>query len=130
MSVKKTASVETTVIMDASGADLLRPLMHAKSVKPELVANGVVIGECVGIAAEGCVPLVTYPGQPGTSALPARSVIDIDAPHIGRQVVLMLEAGDPSKPLIMGVLRVGDERTLPEVPGQVDVDADGRRLVV
>jgi hypothetical protein len=42
----------------------------------------------------------------------------------------MFEGGDPFSPIVMGVLRDGDGWPLPEQPGQVEVDADGERLIV
>ncbi len=124
---------ETLIIAEEqTGADLLRPLVEAQSTKtPQSVApTGVVIGELVGMKDEGRTPLVTYSGQPGSAALSARSVIDLYGPHIGSKVVLMFEGGDSIKPIVMGVLREGEGWPLAEQPGQVEVDADGQRLIV
>lgn len=124
---------ETLVIAEPqTGADLLRPLVEAQSTKtPQPTApTGVVIGELVGMKNEGRVPLVIYAGQPGSAALTARSVVDLYGPHIGSKVVLMFEAGDSRKPIVMGVLREGEGWPLAEQPGQVEVDADGQRLIV
>jgi hypothetical protein len=74
--------------------------------------------------------LVIYPGQPGTAALRARTVTDLHGAHIGRPVVLMFEGGDPSRPIVMGVIRGADGWLLTDVPAQVEVDADGERMVV
>lgn len=133
MSARDLIEVEEVVAADEqSGADVLRPLMVAGSTKaPQTVPQvGVVIGELIGMTNEGRRPLVLYPGQPGTDALFARTVVDLHGPHIGRQVVLTFEAGDPAKPIVMGVLREGDGWPLAEQPGQVEVDADGERLIV
>jgi Domain of unknown function (DUF6484) len=93
--------------------------------------TGVLIGELIGIANEGRTPLVLFPGQTGSAAIVARSTIDLHGPHIGRKVVLMFEGGDTMKPIVMGVLRDGDEGwPIEEKPGQVQVDADGQRLIV
>lgn len=71
-----------------------------------------------------------YPGQPGSAALPARTVIDLHGAHIDREVVLLFEAGDPRKPIIVGVLRHDESQPLAAQPGMVEVDADGARLVI
>ncbi len=71
-----------------------------------------------------------YPGQPGTAALHARATIDLHGAHIGRQVVIMFEAKDLTKPIIMGVLREGEGWPLEQRPDQVEVDVDGERMVV
>jgi uncharacterized protein (DUF2345 family) len=44
-------------------------------------------------------------------------------------VVLQFEGGDPSLPIVMGVLRQTDNQPL-EASGNVQVDADGVRMVV
>ena len=115
------------------GANLLRPLIEAAlpaaSEKPALI-SGVVIGELIAIAEAGRTPLIVYPGQPGTVALGARSVVDLHGAHVGKSVVLMFEAGDPSRPVIMGVLREGEGWPLDDRPGQVEVDVDGERMIV
>lgn len=121
---------------EESGTDLLRPLMEAAPLKmqspePRQDAQaGVMVGELIGITDEGRVPLVLYPGQPGTAALRARTVVDLHGPHIGHGVVLMFEGGDPAHPIIMGVLREGAGWPLTEPPGQVQVEADGERMTV
>jgi hypothetical protein len=92
--------------------------------------HGVVIGELIGMTDQGRTPLVLYPGQPGSAALAAQATVDLHGAHIGRQVVLMFNNGDPQRPIIMGWLRQGDDLPLAEQPGQAEVDADGERLIV
>ena len=124
---------ETLAIVEPqTGADLLRPLVEAQPTKtPQPIAPaGVVIGELVGIKDEGRTPLVIYAEQPGSAALSARSVVDLYGPHIGSKVVLMFEGGDAKRPIVMGVLREGEGWPLAEQPGQVEVDADGHRLIL
>ena len=115
-----------------SGTDLLRPLIEAQGTRSAAPASisGVVIGELIAIAGEGKTPLVLYPEQPGTAALSARTVVDLHGTHIGKQVVLMFDGGDPARPIVMGVLREGEGWPLEDRPGQVEVDADGERLIV
>jgi|SRR4051794_31573212 len=90
----------------------------------------ISIGQIVGFKDNGATPLVIYPGQPGTAAIAARSIIDLHGEHIGHDVAIMFESGNPMHPIVMGCVR--SERTwrMPEPPGQVEVDADGERLVV
>ena len=123
---------EARAVDEESGGELLRLLKEAGSAKAPQTAQqvGVVIGELIGMTNEGRTPLVLYPGQPGTAALFARTVVDLHGPHIGREVVLMFEVGDPAKPIVMGVLREGEGWPLDEKPNQVEVDADGERMMV
>jgi hypothetical protein len=115
-----------------SGTDLLRPLMAAASTNPHAaqLPGAVVIGELIGIGDGGRTPLVLFPGQHGSAALAARTVIDLHGAHIGCNVVLMFEAADPGRPIVMGVLREGGGWPLDDAPGQVEVDVDGERLIV
>ena len=115
-----------------SGRDLEQVLAE---VPPESVAapapiQGVVVGELIGFRDEGRTPLVVYPGQPGGAALASRATLDLHGAHIGRQVVLMFEGGDPQRPIVIGCLCREEAWPLPEAPGQVEVDADGERLIV
>jgi Domain of unknown function (DUF6484) len=103
---------------------------QATSASPSSSAVAVAIGELVGIGGDGRVPLVIYPGQPDSSALAARSAVDLHGVHIGGKVVLVFEDANPSKPIVMGVLREGKGWPLDEQPGQVEVDADGERMIV
>ena len=113
-----------------SGADLLRPLIGAQAEYPSPASTGgIVVGELIALKDDGRTPLVRYPRQPGTAALAARSVVDLYGAHIGRQVVLMFEEGNSAWPIVIGVLREG-AAPLGQSPGQVEVDADGERLVV
>lgn len=123
---------EARAVEEESGGEFLRLLKEAGSAKAPQTAQqvGVVIGQLIGMTNEGRTPLVLYPGQPGTAALFARTVVDLHGPHIGRQVVLMFEAGDPAKPIVLGVLREGEGWPLDEKPNQVEVDADGERMTV
>jgi len=112
--------------------DPLESLMSGREATntASLSANGVVTGELIGIADEGRTLLVTYPGQRGTGAITARSIVDLHGAHIGRQVVLMFEGGDLVKPIIMGVLRDAQTSALDARPGHVELDVDGERMTV
>lgn len=90
----------------------------------------VVTGELVAITEDGSTPLVVFAGQRGTAAVRARTVVDLHGPHIGQAVVLMFEGGDPGRPIVMGVLRGAAGWPLSDAPGQVQVDADGERMIV
>ncbi|HKB12303.1 MAG TPA: DUF6484 domain-containing protein, partial [Vicinamibacterales bacterium] len=63
--------------------------------------QGVVIGTLVGFADNGATPLVTFAGQPGPAAVAARTTVDVYGPHIGRDVVLTFESGDPARPIVV-----------------------------
>jgi uncharacterized protein DUF6484 len=102
-----------------------RPAVEAPKI------NGVVIATLIGFADEDRSPLVVYPDQRGTAAIAARTTIDLFGSHIGSQVVLMFENGDPGRPIVIGRLR--DTNHVPKQQGNrviVDVEADGERTIV
>ncbi len=86
-------------------------------------------GRLVGFVPDGHVPLVTYPGQPVLEAVRSRATLDLDSTHIGSEVVLVFDEGDPLRPIILGCLTRQDTSSL-EAPRNVEIDADGRRLVI
>lgn len=92
--------------------------------------SGVVIGELLALTDDGLTPLVRFPGQHGERAFAARSSVDLQGPHIGAPVVLMFERGDPGLPIVLGVLRGAAGWPQADKPAQVDVDADGQRMIV
>lgn len=117
--------------------DLLSPLLQQgpTSVAAPTPAHsgpihGVIVGELLALADNGSTPLVRFEGQVGDGAVRARSTVDLHGPHIGQPVVLMFEGGDPARPIVMGVVRHAAGWPLPDPPAQVDVDADGQRLIV
>lgn len=115
------------------GGSPLRPLIEgtAEPSAPHTTPlNGVVIAELIAIRDGGRTPLIVCPGQPGAEALAARSVVDLHGEHIGKQVVVLFEAGYPARPIVMGVLRDREGWPLADRPGTVEVDAGGERLIV
>jgi hypothetical protein len=96
---------------------------------PELLP-GVRVGVLVGIMEDGRVPLVVFPGQRGTAAIPARATVDIHGGHIGSELVLVFEDGDACRPIVVGCLSQGSGWPTGAQSSQVEINADGQRLVV
>jgi hypothetical protein len=127
---------ETPISVGQSDAAVEEPferLLGARTVPDEPsrhVIQGAVVGRLVGFLDNGETPLVTYTGQPVSRALAARSTLDLHGAHIGREAVLLFEDGDPCRPLIVGCLHPPSGQSLFEPPGQIEVDQDGRRMIV
>jgi len=130
--MKKQNRVEgRTAAAALDGKELLSALLAGPvaSAAPHRIF-GVIVGELVGMSDEGRTPLVVYPGQPGSAAIAARSVVDLHGAHIGKPVVLVFEGGASGVPIVLGVIRAADAWPLDQKPGQVEVEADGERLTV
>ncbi len=108
-------------------ADLLAPLLGNPAAAQ---LPGAVIGELVALSDGGVTPLVRFPGQAGEGAVQARSTVDLHGRHVGAAVVLMFEAGDARRPIVLGVLQGQLGWPADERPAQVDINADGQRLIV
>lgn len=91
-----------------------------------------MIGELIALREGSGHAIVTYPGRPGNAALLAKSCVDLRARHIGAQIVLAFDNGDPLLPIVVGVVRCdgGWPLTLPPGRMHLDVDVDGERLCV
>jgi hypothetical protein len=92
--------------------------------------TGVRIGTLVGISGDDLTPLVVFSGQQGSAAVAARATVDLHGNHVGREVVIMFEDGDPQLPILIGFLM--PNHGVPSVfpPGHIEVEADGARLQV
>ena len=109
----------------APDADESRETPHTECV-PKF--DAVRIGSIVGFIEEGSTPLVVFPGQSSGAAVAARSILDLCGEHLGRNVVLAFADGDSQQPIVIGCLQ--KDLGFAEKPGQVEIDADGERMVV
>jgi uncharacterized protein DUF6484 len=97
---------------------------------PPAPLHGAVVGVLIGFDDEGRTPLVIFPGQLGETAVAARATQDLHGAQIGREVVLVFEGADPRRPIVVGCMNRADGWPLAGQPGQVEVDVDGRRMIV
>jgi len=102
------------------------PANAAPSADPS--PAGMVVGELLAIG-EGGVPLVALPGN-ATRAVAALSLVDLHGAHVGMRVALMFDGGHADRPIVIGVVRGQAAWPLETRPAQVEVDADGERLLV
>jgi hypothetical protein len=87
---------------------------------------GAVVGTLVGVDDIGR-PLVVCDQLPDATPLPARSTVPIAPSDAGREVVVMFEACDVSRPLVLGLLQTPPAAD-PTPP--VTAKLDGERLVL
>lgn len=127
----ESSSGEATV--GATGTREFEQLL-AQRVGPETAPrreriDAVLVGTLVGFRAPH-EPLVIHPGQRSPAALTARTSVDLTADHIGHEVTLVFEDGNPERPIVTGRIRVPAAWPTPDPPSQVEVDADGNRLTL
>src|SRR5262245_56680071 len=83
---------------------LAQPIEQRRSDSGAQRIDGVIVGTLIGFR-DSHEPLVTYPGQPGSAALTAKTTIDLDVVHIGHELTLVFENGDPQRPIVTGRIR-------------------------
>lgn len=93
------------------------------------VFSGVVIGMLVGFSEEKN-PLVVYPGNPSEDAMKARSTSVLTEEHIGKEVALLFEGGDPLSPIIIGPIHHPSSLVAPANSQPWSADVDGERVVL
>lgn len=106
-------------------------LLRASSAARPLPPPATVVGRLLALTAGHSCALVTFDGQPTAAAVPARTTVDLFPDQIGHEVVLAFEAGDPARPIVMGVIRsplAADG--LKAANPSVDVQVDGQRLTI
>jgi len=91
--------------------------------------DGVIIGILVGIGDNG-LPLVAFPGNPEAIALHARSCAPISSEDIGREVALLFEGGDRTKPLVVGCIQRSDRTKAKIATTNFQVDVDNQCCVL
>ncbi len=110
----------------------------------------VVIGQIHGLSSRG-EPLVDFPQNLSSKAIPSMSTMAINKEHSGRQVALLFTQGDLSNPLIIGLIhsplqalidgfgttvarQENDQQTAHETEApkidEIDAQIDGKRLVL
>ena len=86
---------------------------------------GAQVCELVGLTDDGSVAFVMDSQRPGGAALRARSVVDLQARDIGRQVVVLFATSGSEDAVVMGVIR-----SHPAGAQMLEMEADGQRLIV
>ena len=88
---------------------------------------GVVIGMLVGFSEEKS-PLVVYPGNPSEKAAKARTTSILTEEHVGKEVALLFEQGDPASPIIVGPILHERAPASPPTDQPWSADVDGERI--
>lgn len=98
--------------------------------------DGVVIGTLVSLS-DSIIPMVDFPSNPSGAQVQARCAVLLSAKHVGHEVALMFEGGDPQKPIVMGLIQHPEEsqsdfprRVGNDPPHPLEVQVDGERVIL
>jgi len=128
----ETEPAGTEASSDVADAAILDRVVETPVAKR---SEEVTLGRLVGLGERG-EALVDFSDNPARRPLEARSIVSVEAAHVGREVALLFEGGDVEKPVIMGFIRsspspaenyrkpVSAETALP-----VSTEVDGERIV-
>lgn len=98
----------------------------ARQRSPAII-TGVVVGRLVGMENAGG-PVVDFAGNTSGEALAALSVIELTKNDVGREIILMFEEGDPSRPIVMGLVQHAASPTGAKRKREITID--GERLIL
>ena len=90
--------------------------------------EGVVIGLLIGFNDDG-QPLIAYPGNSEEAAVPARTTTQLGDEALGKEIAVLFEQGDASRPLIIGLIQHPDRQADLEVT-TVTAQLDGEHIVL
>lgn len=111
----------------------------------QILPGEIVIGRVVDLDSNS-QPLVEYSDNPESTPQQAVSTLAIYQKHIGREAALLFANGDPTKPVIIGLIHnplnemldsyteSESEKTNPELKGNTDkvedLTVDGKRITI
>jgi hypothetical protein len=115
---------------DVSGPDLLGALVRGAGGITTTPGLSIVVGRLLAIGEGGRTPLVLLPNNEPSVPVAARAILDLHGAHVGKDVVVCFADGDAARPIVLGVLRGEAAWPLESIPGQVEIDRDGERMIV
>lgn len=89
------------------------------------VTRGILISFC-----ENLEPAVDFYGNPTGAPVLASSTIRLHETDLGKDVILVFEDGDQTRPVILGVVRPPREPMPKELDLPVEIKTDGERLQI
>jgi len=104
-------------------------MINSKKTQVQVKAiDGVIIGLLIGFT-EDAQPLIAYPGNTKETAVPARTTTQLDESALGKEIAILFEQGDPSHPLIIGLIQHPERKT--ELKSDsVTANLDGEHIVL
>jgi hypothetical protein len=97
---------------------------QTEPVPPSLI-NGILVGRILALDSPAS-PRVTFPNAP-PEGIAARAMLTLTREDIGREVALMFEGGDPSRPIVMGRMAMPAAQ---ENPPRIEAEVDNRRVEI
>ncbi len=102
-----------------------RPTRIRNELEKPTPASARILASILGriVRIDGSGPAVDFPGNPARGPVAARTTVSLGPAAVDREVVLLFENGDPSRPIVMGLLQSVEQRA-------VAVADDVERLVL
>jgi len=97
-----------------------------------LSPDSVIIGIVVGFG-KNITPSISFPGCLSEQGIKARTTVAFSRSDIGKQVALLFESGDMSKPVIIGRIQTPSpsvEESTSSATKTVETTLDGERLML
>ena len=113
----------------------LEATLDSPPVDPDGKIHGVVVGRLIGFDASGRPEVTFQEAPPASGPVPARAAAPLEATDVNRDVAIMCEAGDASRPIIIGVMHhtrpapTRDDSLATEGSDDVDLDLSARRQI-
>lgn len=118
-------------LLEEHQGDPLAALMQRPAGHPAASAcsTGVTVARFHGFDLDD-QPLVAGLPQLPHEVVAARSTVALRREMIGCDAVVVFEAGDPYRPIVVGVVQSRRNEVSADVPRKVAIEADGERYVV
>ncbi len=118
-----------------AGENVLEVLLTSEDRHGGEAINGVVIGKLVDLTKQG-EPLVTFTPNHSGSPIRAKTTIVLGRETLGEEVLLVFEAANVSKPIIIGVVQspIRPNEKIQPIPAQRTsapvVECDGEKIML
>jgi hypothetical protein len=128
---KPTPDVPEVVLDDlqVSESDLLTLVQErtgAATAEPRRGRDAAVIGVFKGWSPDGEPLVMTADGE--RAGLPARSTVTLTDEQVGQEVLIVFDAADVTRPIVVGVIQ--PRRTAGPPSRPLDVVVDGERVTI